>query len=97
MHGTEVQRLLSRVRPSPTFSATPALFALVHSDHPMPPIVSLTVFGLSAILRPMRVLSVIVLLTTLNFPTIAIAEVKTITATHTYVMGDHESKEDVRQ
>ena len=45
----------------------------------------------------MRVLSVIVLLTALILPTVAFAEVQTFTATHTYVMGDHDSKDDARQ
>lgn len=45
----------------------------------------------------MRVLSVIVLLTTLVLPTVAIAATQTITATHTYVMGDNDSRNDARQ
>lgn len=45
----------------------------------------------------MRGLSVIGLLTTLILPTVALAEVQTITATHTYVLGDHDSKDDARQ
>jgi TPR repeat protein len=59
--------------------------------------VSLTVPGLSAILRPLRVLSVIVLLTALILPTVAFAEIQTFTATHTYILGDHDSKDDARQ
>ena len=64
---------------------TPTPFASIHSYQP--PSVSLTVFDLRAILRPMRVLSVIVLLTALILPVVAVAEVQTLTATHTYVMG----------
>jgi TPR repeat protein len=45
----------------------------------------------------MRVPSVIVLLTALILPTVAFAEIKTFTATHTYVLGDHDSKDDARQ
>lgn len=45
----------------------------------------------------MRALSVIILLTVLIFPTAAFAEVQTFTATHTYILGDHDSKDDARQ
>lgn len=45
----------------------------------------------------MRVLSVIVLLTTLTLPIVALAEVQTFTATHIYILGDHDSKDDARQ
>jgi hypothetical protein len=45
----------------------------------------------------MRVLSVIVLLAALILPTVAFAEVQTFTATHTYILGDHDSKDDARQ
>jgi len=45
----------------------------------------------------MRVLVVIILLTALVLPTAAFAEVQTITATHTYVMGDNDSRNDARQ
>jgi hypothetical protein len=45
----------------------------------------------------MRVLSVIVLLTALILPVVAVAEVQTLTATHTYVMGDNDSRNDARQ
>jgi hypothetical protein len=45
----------------------------------------------------MRVLSIIGFLTALIFPTIALAEVQTLTATHTYVMGDNDSRNDARQ
>jgi hypothetical protein len=58
---------------------------------------ALTVFGLRAILRPMRALSVIILLAALILPTVALAEVQTFTATHTYILGDHDSKDDARQ
>ena len=51
----------------------------------MLPIVSLTVSGLRAILRPMRVLSVIVLLTALILPTVALAEVQTPSTTGIYI------------
>ena len=42
----------------------------------------------------MRALSIIVLLTALILPTVAFAEVQTFTATHTYILDDHDSKED---
>ena len=45
----------------------------------------------------MRALSVIILLTALILPTVAFAEVQTFTATHTYILGDHDSKDDARQ
>lgn len=45
----------------------------------------------------MRAFSVITLLTVLFLPTVASAEVKTFTATHTYILGDHDSKDDARQ
>lgn len=45
----------------------------------------------------MRALSIIVLLTALILPTVAFAEVQTFTATHTYILGDHDSKDDARQ
>jgi len=43
----------------------------------------------------MRVLSFIILLAALILPTVAFAEVQTFTATHTYILGDHDSKDDV--
>ena len=43
----------------------------------------------------MRALSFIILLTALILPAVAFAEVQTFTATHTYILGDHDSKEDV--
>jgi hypothetical protein len=46
---------------------------------------------------PMRVLSVIILLAALILPTVALAEVQTLTATHTYIMGDNDSRNDARQ
>ena len=58
---------------------------------------ALTVPGLHAILTPMRALSVITLLTALILPTSALAEVQTITATHTYILGDNDSRNDARQ
>jgi hypothetical protein len=45
----------------------------------------------------MRALSVITLLAALILPTDAFAEVQTITATHTYMMGDNDSRNDARQ
>ena len=45
----------------------------------------------------MRALSVMILLAALVLPTVALAEVQTITATHTYVMGDNDSRNDARQ
>ena len=45
----------------------------------------------------MPFLSVIVLLTALILPPVALAEVQTFTATHTYILGDHDSKDDARQ
>ena len=45
----------------------------------------------------MRVLSVIILLAALILPTGAFAEVQTITATHTYILGDNDSRNDARQ
>jgi hypothetical protein len=43
----------------------------------------------------MRALFVTILLTALVLPTASFAEVQTFTATHTYILGDHDSKEDV--
>lgn len=45
----------------------------------------------------MRVLFVMALLTALIFPAGTFAEIQTFTATHTYVLGDHDSKDDARQ
>jgi|SRR5215831_5515238 len=45
----------------------------------------------------MRPLSLIIFLAAFLFSTVASAEVKTFTATHTYVLGDHDSKDDARQ
>ena len=45
----------------------------------------------------MRALSVIILLAALILPTGAFAEVQTITATHTYILGDNDSRNDARQ
>jgi TPR repeat protein len=45
----------------------------------------------------MRVLSVITLMAVLVLPPVAVAEVQTFTATHTYILGDHDSKDDARQ
>ena len=61
------------------------------------PLFALTVSGLRAILRPMRALSVITLLAALLSPLVAFAEIQTFIATHTYVLGDHDSKDDARQ
>ncbi len=45
----------------------------------------------------MRAFSVIVLLTVLVLPTVVFAEVQTFTTMHTYILGDHDSKDDARQ
>jgi len=45
----------------------------------------------------MRALSVISLLAALIVPTGAFAEVQTTTATHTYILGDNDSRNDARQ
>ena len=45
----------------------------------------------------MRALFVIILFAAFVLPPIAFAEVQTFTATHTYVLGDHDSKDDARQ
>ena len=45
----------------------------------------------------MRALTVITLLAALILPTVAFAEIQTFTATHTYILGDHDSKDDARQ
>jgi len=43
----------------------------------------------------MRALAVMTILATLVFPIVALAEVQTFTATHIYILGDHDSKDDV--
>src|SRR5713101_3416673 len=45
----------------------------------------------------MRAFSVTTLLAALVLPPVAFAEVQTFTATHTYILGDHDSKDDARQ
>ena len=45
----------------------------------------------------MLALSVMTLLAALILPTGAFAEVETITATHTYILGDNDSRNDARQ
>ena len=45
----------------------------------------------------MRSLFIIILLVALVLPTLAFAEIQTFTATHTYILGDHDSKDDARQ
>lgn len=45
----------------------------------------------------MRARFIIPLLAVLVFPTVASSEVQTFTATHTYILGDHDSKDDARQ
>ena len=45
----------------------------------------------------MRARSVITLLAALILPTSAFAEVQTITATHTYILGDNDSRNDAHQ
>jgi hypothetical protein len=42
-----------------------------------------------------RAFSVIALLAVFVLPTVVCAETKTFTATHTYVLGGHDSKDDV--
>ena len=48
-------------------------------------------------LRPMRAFSVITFLAALILPIGAFAEVQTITASHTYILGEHDSRNDARQ
>jgi hypothetical protein len=43
----------------------------------------------------MRALAVITLLAALVLPPFVFAETQTYTATHTYILGDHDSKDDV--
>ncbi|MDP1768527.1 MAG: hypothetical protein Q8L74_06960 [Nitrospirota bacterium] len=57
----------------------------------------MTLSGLRAILHHMRALFVIILLAALVLPTVAVAATQTLTATHTYVMGDNDSRNDARQ
>jgi len=45
----------------------------------------------------MRACSVIILLAALVLPPVVFAETQTITATHTYILGAHDSKDDARQ
>lgn len=45
----------------------------------------------------MRTIFVIFLLTALVSPRVASAEIQTFTATHTYILGDRDSKDDARQ
>jgi TPR repeat protein len=45
----------------------------------------------------MRALSVIIFLAILILPTVTYAEIKIFTASHTYILGDHDSKDDARQ
>ena len=45
----------------------------------------------------MRALCVIILLAALLLPTVVVAEIQTFTATHSYILGDHDSKDDARQ
>jgi Cu/Ag efflux protein CusF len=45
----------------------------------------------------MRAFSIMTLLIVLVLSSVAFAEVQTFTATHTYILGDHDSKEDARQ
>ena len=45
----------------------------------------------------MRTLSVIILLAALVLSTVAFAEIQTFVAMHTYILGDHDSKDDARQ
>jgi hypothetical protein len=43
----------------------------------------------------MPTLSVIILLVALVLPPVAFAEIQTFIATHSYILGDRDSKEDV--
>ena len=45
----------------------------------------------------MRALSIITLLTIFVLPIVVFAENQTFTASHTYILGDHDSKDDARQ
>jgi hypothetical protein len=45
----------------------------------------------------MRVFFVMTLLAVFVIPTVVFAEVQTFTATHSYILGDHDSKDDARQ
>ena len=45
----------------------------------------------------MRTLFVIIHLSILVLPPVSLAEVQTFTAAHTYILGDHDSKDDARQ
>lgn len=45
----------------------------------------------------MHALSVIILLVIVALPIATFAEIQTFTATHTYILGDHDSKDDARQ
>jgi TPR repeat protein len=45
----------------------------------------------------MRAFSVMTLLAALVLPIVVFAEIQTFTATHTYILGDHDSKDDARQ
>jgi uncharacterized protein YdhG (YjbR/CyaY superfamily) len=58
---------------------------------------ALTVSGLRAILRSHALPFVIIFLATLVLPAIAVGATQTITATHTYVMGDNDSRNDARR
>ena len=45
----------------------------------------------------MRVFYIITLLAALTLPTVVSAETQTLIATHTYIMGDNDSRNDARQ
>ena len=45
----------------------------------------------------MRAFSIMTLLAVLILPAVASAQVQTFTATHTYILGDHDNKDDARQ
>jgi hypothetical protein len=45
----------------------------------------------------MRALFVMTLLVVIALPTVVFAEIQTFTATHTYILGDDDSKDDARQ
>jgi TPR repeat protein len=60
-------------------------------------ILRLDCFRIRAILHIMHALFVIILLTVLVLPAVAFAEVQTFTTTHTYVLGDDDSRNSARQ
>ena len=61
------------------------------------PTSALTVSGTCAILILMHAFSVIIILAALVLPTVAFAEPQTVTTTHTYILGDDDSRNTARQ